>query len=268
GLEAEDVEVINSDLSTITTEADKIIRVNRPWPYIGHVELQASYKADVPGRALRYNVLGTYRHQLPVVSIVVLLRREADGPAMTGELEYRFGLDEPYLRFRYRVVRAWEKPVEEVLAGGLGTLPMAPLSDVRPEDLQSVIRRMEGRISQEATEEEAAQLWTATYVLMGLRYTSQLAAKLLEGVRAMEESVTYQAIMAKGWDTGRAAGNAEGKAEEARSLLMRIGGKRFGSPDAATRSTIEGIRSVEQLEVLVERILDVSGWTDLFAGLS
>ena len=33
---------------------------------------------------------------------------------------------------------------------------------------------------------------------MGLRYDEALADKLLEGVRAMEDSVTYQAIIRKG----------------------------------------------------------------------
>lgn len=260
GLEATEVEVINSDLSTITTESDKLIRVTRPRPYLSHLELQSKYKFDVPDRTLRYNVLSKYRHQLPVISILVLLRREADGPNITGELLYRLDDEEPYLRFRYRVGRVWEKPVEEVLSGGVGTLPLAPLSDVSPDELPAVVRRMEERISQEATPQEAAQLWTATYVLMGLRYTSEFAAKLLEGVRAMEDSVTYQAILAKGRDGGRA--------EEARALLFRLGNKRFGPPDAATQISINTISSVEQLEGLVEQVVDVTGWKDLVPNLS
>jgi len=41
-------------------------------------------------------------------------------------------------------------------------------------------------------------LWTATYVLMGLKYPSAFTEQLLRGVRQMKESVTYQAILAEG----------------------------------------------------------------------
>ncbi|MDQ2730154.1 MAG: DUF4351 domain-containing protein [Armatimonadota bacterium] len=256
GLEATEVVVINSDLSTITTEADKILKVISPNPWLSHLELQSDYEFDVPDRALRYNVLCCYRHRLPVQSTVVLLRPQADGPNMTGELLYRLPGQEPYLRFEYGVVRVWQKPVEEVLAGGLGTLPLAPLSDVKQDDLPRVVRRMEERITQEATAQEGARLWAATYVLMGLRYSEGLAEQLLEGVRAMEASVTYQAIIRKG------------RAEEARSLLLRMGSKRFGPPDTIIRTSIESVPTLEQLEDMADRVLDVTSWTDLLKGLS
>jgi hypothetical protein len=59
--------------------------------------------------------------------------------------------------------------VASVLAGGLGTLPLAPLSKVTPAALPGVIRRMQERVQREAAPDEAARFWTATYVLMGLR---------------------------------------------------------------------------------------------------
>jgi hypothetical protein len=75
----------------------------------------------------------------------------------------------------------------------------------------------------------------------------------------MEESTTYQAIIAK----GRAEGRVEGQAAEARKILLRQGTKRFGSPDARTRSAIEAIADVDRLEQLTERLLDVSSWDEL-----
>ena len=42
---------------------------------------------------------------------------------------------------------------------------------------------------------EAGEIWTATYVLMGLRYTAEETETLLQGVRAMTDSVTFQAIL-------------------------------------------------------------------------
>jgi predicted transposase YdaD len=75
----------------------------------------------------------------------------------------------------------------------------------------------------------------------------------------MKESSTYQAILAE----GRAEGLAAGRAEEARRLPLHLGGKKFGSPNTRIKAALEGIGSVESLEQLTERLLDVSGWDEL-----
>jgi predicted transposase YdaD len=254
GLPRAAVDVIPADLSTVTASADKVLRVRARKPWLAHVELQASRDRELPERHLEYNVLLKRRHHLPVRSIVVLLRPKADGPELTGLLEHELPEEDWYLRFRYRVVRVWEKPVESVLAGGLATLPLAPLSDVTEAVLPGVIRRMEERVRQEASPEDAGRLWTATYVLMGLRYRNAVVARLLEGVRNMKESVTYQAIL------------REGREEEARAILLRQGTKRFGPPSEMERTALEGISAIERLEGLSERLLDVESWEELLAG--
>jgi predicted transposase YdaD len=261
GLPRADVDVIDADLSTVTADADRVLRVNAPAPWLAHLEFQAGYDRDLGERTLQYNVLLHRRHGLPVQSVVLLLRPEADGPEMTGVVQHRLPWGDLYHEFRYQVVRAWQKPVEAVLSGGLGTLPLAPLSDVSRAALPGVIDRMKERIRREAPPDEAGLLWTATYVLMGLRYPENVTEQLLQGVRDMKESVTYQAILAE----GRAEGLAQGRAAEARAILLRIGGKRFGPPSAQTRAAIEGVTSVERLELLTERLLDVESWDELLA---
>ncbi len=54
------VEVIDSDPSTVTTEADKVFRVVDPEPYLIHVEMQSSADTTLPRRLLRYNALLDY----------------------------------------------------------------------------------------------------------------------------------------------------------------------------------------------------------------
>lgn len=82
---------------------------------------------------------------------------------MAGRLEaWAPGDADAYLSFRYRVFRSWRQPVAAVLNGGLGTLPMAPISDVPPEGLPQVIRRIGERLELEAAPDEAGMLWTAT----------------------------------------------------------------------------------------------------------
>ena len=92
---------------------------------------------------------------------------------------------------------------------------------------------------------------------MGLRYPRELAAQLLHGVRAMEESSTYQAIL----DEGR----AEGAANELRKVLLLLGDQRFGPPDASARATSEDTHDLPRLQRWTERLLKASGWEELLA---
>lgn len=249
------VEVIDADLSTVTTQADKALRIHDTIPWLLHLELQSSRDPSLTGRVLKYNVLLLDRHSLPIHSVVVLLRRAADDPSLTGELQVQPPHRRSSLTFRYELVRLWQRPVEAILTGGVGTLPLAPLCDVSRRALPGVIQRMEERITREASSAEAATLWTSTYILMGLRYPPAVAAQLLQGVRAMKESSTYQAIL----DEGR----AEGRAEEARRVLLLLGDKQFGSPDPGTRAALDAITDVNRLERLLQRLSEVSNWGEL-----
>jgi hypothetical protein len=116
----EPVRVIDADLSTVLAEADKVVRVGDETGRLAHIELQATYDADLPARLLHYNVLLDRRRAAPVRGVAVLPRPQADGPAMRGTVE-RTWQGVRYLSFEYEVMRAWHQPVERVLAGGLAT---------------------------------------------------------------------------------------------------------------------------------------------------
>lgn len=255
------VRVIDADVSTVTAAADKVLLVEDEVPWLLHVELQASRDDSLVRRTLVYNVLLDYRHRLPVASVIVLLRPEADGPELNGLLQRGLREGSAHLDFRYQLVRVWQLQVDVVLTGSPGTLPLVPLCAVSEDALPAAIARMDRRLSAEVTPAEAGQLWTATRVLMGLRFSEEKASMLLQGVRHMRESVTYQAIVAE----GEAKGRAEGKAAEARHLLLRLGRKRLGAIDAKTKAAIEEISSIAQLEDLSERVLDVASWQELLA---
>ena len=276
GLPVGPTELLGTDLATVSTEADRVLHVNTPDPYLAHLEFQVKYKAELPDRTLRYNVLIYYQYGLPVQSVIFLLRPSADGPRMTGRVDYATAPDGS-LSFRYRIIRVWELPLDELLRGALAALPLAPLTDEAADHLPDVIRSMESRIQQEATDLEADFLWTSTYLLMGVRYPLEQAEELLEGVIALEESVTYQAIIAKGEAKGEARGRAEGRvegraegevigrAEEARNWLLLLGRKRFGEPDAATLNVLDTITELARLEQLGGRLLEVETWAELLA---
>ena len=84
------VEVIDSNLSTFTAEADKVVRVGGENPSILHAEFLSGRNLGSPEQALWYNLLLLRRHQMPVWTVLVLLRPAADGPELTGTYERSF----------------------------------------------------------------------------------------------------------------------------------------------------------------------------------
>ncbi|MFN9371394.1 MAG: hypothetical protein ACK6D3_05850 [Planctomycetaceae bacterium] len=262
------VSVIDADVSTVTAAADKVLWVEEPDPWILHLEFQASHDPTLGSRVLHYNVLLRVRHKVPVRSLVILLRREADGRDLTGKVHWRSPSGRTYLTFEYEPIRLWQLPPEAVLRGGLGTLPLAPLTRVSRPDLPRLIQQMDQRIACETDPPAAKSLWTATYVLMGLEYEREFSQHLLRGVCAMKESVTYQAILEEGREEGRQEGRQEGRADEAQRILLSLGTALFGKPSAKVRRALTGNTDLELLESLLVRGVKGSSWTELLADLS
>lgn len=252
------LEVIDADLSTVQAEADKVLRIGGNVPWIAHLEFQTTYDAQLPGRVLRYNVLLDERHRAPVRSAAILLRPQADGPAMSGEHLRRIPDHDEHLQFRYDVIRVWRISPDHILAGPVGTLPLAPVSDVNLNELPAIVKQMQRRIAAEVDRPAAATLWTTTFLLLGLNHPAEFAQTLLQGVSEMKESSTYQFIVEEGLEKGRT--------EEARAILLRQGRKQFGDPGQDEIAQLEAIHDLARLEALADRILDVSSWQELLNG--
>jgi hypothetical protein len=101
---------------------------------------------------------------------------------------------------------------------------------------------------------------TARAILTGLRNSREQIDGLIEGIatmilgiRGIEESWVYQDIL------------AQGKLEEARSILLSLGRKKLGQPDEQVLARIEGLTDLEHLNLLIEHILDASSWDELLA---
>jgi hypothetical protein len=250
------VSVIDSDITTLTASADKVLRVDGPEPYLVDLEPH-SYHDTKLARTLWYRQVALdYRHNLPVLTVLVLLCKEANSPSLTGTYERQLPDGWQTNRYNYRVVRLWQEDSDAYLAGGVNLVPLAPLTNVAEESLPDLVRQMAARINAEPAP-RAAKLWTAAYWLMGLRFSDELVAPLLEGVQNMRESTTYQATLREGRQEGHITGEQR--------MLLRQGTKRFGPPDAATATAIEAIKDIDRLETLGERILDpdLRDWNDL-----
>jgi predicted transposase YdaD len=211
-----------------------------------------------------------------------LLRPVAAGTELSGTYEQRVRHGDVYDWFRYDIVRVWEQPLENVLSAGLPVLPLAPVSRVEAEEVPEVLVAISKRFISETSPEQAATLWAATKVLMGLRYSSEKVEEMVRGVSAMilgirgiEESSVYLDIFAKGEAKGlveglaegrvegRAEGFLEGRIEEARQAVLQLGRKKIGQPGESVCAVIATITDIDRLNSLLERILEVASWDEL-----
>ena len=261
GFRAGRVELIDADVSTVTAATDKVLRLSGGLNAIMHFEFQAGPDSGLARRTHGYNALLEDRHRQPVHSVVILLRPEADLRSISGQYERRLpGAAEPYLIFRYQVIRVWQLPAEPLRAGGPGTLPLAPIAAVTETQLPGVIGRMKEKLDAPRYRRAAGELWTAVGVLMGLRYDRALIRQMLQGVRRMKESVFYQDLVEEG--------AAKGRLEEARRMLLRLGERHFGQPvSTSIRSRVEAISDLEVLEGLADRALRLRSWEELLADM-
>jgi len=253
GIADSHVRVIDADISTISGAAYKVLRLRGRGRSIRLREFQSGPDGSIPCDLNVYNSVLEKRHGLPVRSVLILLSPRADLAVINGEYRRNLpGEAAPYRTFSYDVVRVWKLPVSPLLGGGLGTLPLAPISAVTEAELPGVLGQMKSRLAKLPDRGRVGRLWTAVNVLLGLRYEPAMVEQLMLGVMGMKESTTYQAIV------------AEGESEGARKVLLSQGEDRFGTPapDWAITALMQ-IDSLEKLETLARRLLRVETWADL-----
>ncbi len=96
---------LNVDLSTISAATDVALGYGKPIHRIVDLNFQSGPDPGLPRRLHHYNAALHDRHDLPVHSILVLLRPKADAPNLTGKLTY--GDADCRLEFGYRIICLW-----------------------------------------------------------------------------------------------------------------------------------------------------------------
>jgi predicted transposase YdaD len=254
--------IIDADIATVSGAADKVLRVRADPPYLLRLEFHSGHDANrLPRKIHVRNALLEDRHDLLVRSVAVVLRPEADSPALTGVRLRQFPDEEPYVIFRYGVVRVWQLSPAALLAGGLGTLPLAPISAVTEEELPGIMQQVRERVPAQV---DVEKFWATTGILMGLRWSVEIIQQVLDEATMFEESVIVQKYLKKGRAQGRAEGLVKGQVREAKKLLKRWATRRFGSPNETATAALKAIDDLTRLEELCDRVLVVNSWQELF----
>jgi hypothetical protein len=216
--------------------------------------------------------------------VVILLRPAADDRALTGQYRYEGYPNRSELAFSYDVVRLWRRPVGEFLSAGPGALPLAVLAEMPggasvKRALPHVLKEMDGQLTHLSQPIPVGDLWTAAFVLSGLRLPRGEALGLFKGILTMKESTTYQWIIEQGVKEGKKEGMKEGMKEgvkegmkegmkegalqEARNMILTFGDGHLGKPSAAVKKSIHEIDDLDRLHRISKRLLKVETWQEL-----
>ncbi len=239
--------------------ADKVFQLQPPNAGILHIEPQASWDGQFAARLHAYNAALDLRYGHPVYTVAVLLRRDANSPHLTGELFRHRADGRRYLAFEYTLVRVWELTADELLAGGIGTLPLALLADDARGRLGDIVDRIDDRLTAAGTTKERRErILTDGYILSGLRYNDAEIERAFLRARGMKESSTYQAIMREGREAGLKIGRQEGQLAAARGALLGVLRTRFGTVPPAVQQRIEAATDAAALQALVPLAVTVA----------
>src|SRR2546425_488443 len=96
------VQALNVDLSTISAATDVAFGFGAPLQEIIDLNFQSGPDAAVPARLRLYNAAFHLRFQVPVRSVLILLRPKAESGDLTGKLAYVCGGKR--VEFEYDVV--------------------------------------------------------------------------------------------------------------------------------------------------------------------
>ena len=267
-----EVEPLDADLSTIQPAVDKVFRLRPPANGLLHLESQSSWDGGFSDRMLLYNVLLEHRYGGPVYSIVLLLRRDASTPNLTGLVSRVYADGSEYHRFHFSVVRVWELEANALMTAGLGAAPLALLTDDAVARLPELVTQFAERLEREAPDRDTENLLlTCGFILLGLRYDKDVIRSLFMGVQKMRESSTYQLILEEGIEVGFQRGHNEGRNEgqkmgvvqgEQQALLAFLD-ERFGNVPAEVKSRILATTDPSRLQNAVRQVLRIQSPGDL-----
>lgn len=251
---------LDTDLAA-NLQPDRLFRINGSFPSVLHLELESTGRLGIPRELLRYNAFTHHLTELPVFSVLVLLRPKATASDLTGQYVFAGTNGEELIRFRYTVIRVWQESVADLLEAGPGIAPLALLTNEASTDLPTAFARFQDQLrATEMPSHVEQSLLGSTYVLCGLRYNPGQVESLYRNLSmTLEDSTTYQLIL----NRGEARGEVRGETREAQAMVLRLGTKRFGPPSEAVLTAIRGITDRERLETIAEQILDAASWDDL-----
>jgi hypothetical protein len=224
-----------------------VIRTGLAEPFIFHAEFQLKYHHDLPRNMARYGGSLAWQYQIPVETVLILLRARGVPAAIPEVGHYNIG--KTRTSHPFRVMRLWEiDPILVLETRDPRLLPWALL--MKSSDEQ--VREIAAIVARQGDEESVGRF----FLLGSLRYNRGSLREMLGGremglIRAILDG---SSLVQEERDEAKAEGRKEGQVGEARRFLRRLLKKNF--PQLESMPEIDQISTVEALESLGETIIE------------
>ena len=224
------------------------------------VENQSSAQSEFPERMFNYVARFWEKYRLPIYPVALF---SYDQPLKLAPSTFTMGFPGlSVIQFAFRAIQlnqlGWREyarkrnPAATALMVKM-QIPEAERVQVRLECLRLIVTlRLD----------PARQQLIAGFVRKYLQMTGVELAQFQRevGLLPPEERNTVLTLTNEWIELGE----EKGRVSEAHRMILRLGTRRFGEPDAATRTALE-TAELPRLEAIVDRLLEVESWAELLA---
>ena len=241
---------VDTSLHATKEVVDRLLRVESLGrEFIIHIEFHAGHSGNaIPNRLFHYNTAVMKRYSLTTLSSVLILRKEADSPAISGGFVRSIEPFGDIHSFRYHPIRLWKEPLDRFLIPGSSFAVAGVLSDFGALSLEEAGVEIRTCIDALSDLDERERLLEHAISLAGLRFNDEQAESMFgRKISVLEKySVTLQGVIRRA---------------EAR-LLLSSAGQIFGTPPQQVVDKVNEATS-EMLLHWNTRLRTAQSWNEL-----
>ena len=243
---------VDTSLHETKEVVDRLLRVEHSGcEFILHVEFHAGHSGNaIPSRLFHYNAAVMKRYSMTTISCVLILRKEADSPSISGGFVRSIEPFGDIHSFRYHPIRLWKEPLGRFLIPGSSLAVAGVLSDFGERTLEEAGAEILRCIEACGNPDVSERLFNHAIALAGMRFNRSQAETIFGRKLSVLEkySTTVQYFIRRG---------------EAR-LLLESAKQIFGSPTPQIIEKVDEATS-EKLVAWTIRLRTAQSWTDLIA---
>jgi len=241
---------IDTTLHETKEVVDRLLRVEHSGcEFIIHVEFHAGHSGNaIPSRLFHYNAAVMKRYALTALSCVLILRKEADSPSISGGFVRSIEPFGDIHSFRYHPIRLWKEALDKFLISGSSLAVAGVLADFGERTLEEAGAAILRCIEAGGDPEVCDRLLNHAIALAGMRFNRSQAETIFGRKLSVLEkySTTVQYFIRRG---------------EAR-LLLESAKQIFGTP---TPQIIEKVDDATSAELVAwnKRLRTAQSWSEL-----
>jgi predicted transposase YdaD len=265
---------VDRELQAPAVTSDTLYRVTwQEEPIVLHVEFQLKHDDEMGRRLWQYNALTNIHTKLPVYSVVIYLLENKR--LVPSSYVIRLPDGRPTQRLDFGTIRLWELDPEVFEQQKLvGLLPLLPLT--KGGKNRKTVNRMIDRLERAGRQD----LFMVGYAFSSLVFTAKgdnewLKASFFKMHDFLKDTWVFQEVIKEGLEQGLEQGLQQGlqqgknagREDALERQITRFVELRFPTLLALAKQTVEQKKSVEQLQMMLDKLYQANTIEEAHAAL-